>query len=94
MATSAKKAQDLAEALLGIGSSGADYGGTVDEVMANAVIAAHKKTGGIDMSTVQNFYTTNKKPVLIGAAVAVTALVGIMGYSWYKKWHAAEDKDA
>ena len=89
---SAKKAQDLAEALLGIG--GSDYGGTVDEVMATAVMAANKKTGGIDMTTIKSFYLTNKKPVLIGAAVTATALVGIIGFAWYKKWHSAEDKDA
>jgi len=77
-----KKAQELAEQLLGMSpTAGAS---AVEGVMAGGHMGCGQYGGGFD--SIKGFYGKHKTPVLAVGAIAGVALIGWAGYAIYKNW--------
>jgi hypothetical protein len=77
-----KKAQELAEQLLGMSPSAGSS--AVEGVMAGGHMGCGQYGGGFD--GVKDFYGKHKTPVLAIGTIIGVAVIGLAGYGIYKKW--------
>lgn len=94
-----KKAQELAEQLLGLsttvagsGLRGAQMGGTDmgagiggGSAGATATAISQKYGGGFQFADIVAFYQRNRVAVLVGGAAVGAVLAGVIGYYIYRK---------
>ena len=89
-----KKAQELAEQLLGLGQGDAPL--VAEDVMRMGSAAPpQQQYGGSEMmDKLKSFYENNKTVIMVVGAVSIVALVGAIGYHQYAKSHKADDNKA
>ncbi|MDR3542363.1 MAG: hypothetical protein P4L69_15590 [Desulfosporosinus sp.] len=77
-----KKAQELAEQLLGMNVGGGGSS-SVEGIMAGggSMGGCHQYGGAV-----KDFYAKHRTPVLAVSAVVGVAVIGIIGYAVYKKY--------